>query len=78
MGADRPATYWPVFIGGLIGAAVGLCLFIYAFLATFGNPFATFIAEVLFPFALSVSRLTCWSGRSWRGLSVWSGLYRTP
>ena len=56
MSKDRPATYSPVLMGGLVGAAVGLCLFIYAFLATFSNPFATSIAEVLFPFALSVSR----------------------
>jgi hypothetical protein len=56
MSEYRPATYSPVFVGGLVGAAVGLCLYIFAFLATFANPFATSIAEVLFPFALSVSR----------------------
>jgi hypothetical protein len=56
MSEYRPATYSPVFIGSLVGVAVGLCLYIFAFLATFGDPFATSIAEVLFPFALSVSR----------------------
>jgi hypothetical protein len=56
MSEDRTATYSPVFIGSLVGLIVGLCLYIFAFLATFGDPFATSIAEVLFPFALSVSR----------------------
>ncbi len=56
MSEDRPATYWPVFFGGLVGVAGGLCLFIYAFLAPFGNLFDTSAAEVLFPFALAVSR----------------------
>ena len=56
MSEYRPATCSPVFIGSLVGLTVGLSLYIFAFLGTFGDPFATPIAEVLFPFALSVSR----------------------
>jgi hypothetical protein len=53
MSEDRPATYSPVLIGGLVGAAGGFCLLIYAFLTAFGICSDTSIAEVLFPFSLA-------------------------
>jgi len=53
MSEDRRATYSPVLIGGLVGAAGGFCLLIFAFLTAFDICSDTSIAEVLFPFSLA-------------------------
>ena len=53
MSEDRHVTYLPDLIGGLVGAAGGLCLLILAFLTAFGICSDTSVAEVLFPFSLA-------------------------
>jgi hypothetical protein len=53
MSEDRHATYLPILIGGLVGAAGGFCLLIFAFLTAFGICSDTSVAEVLFPFSLA-------------------------
>jgi hypothetical protein len=46
-------THLPVFIGGLVGVAVGLCCVVLSFLKVFGICSDTATAAALFPFSLA-------------------------
>lgn len=54
MSEYRRATYSPVFIGALVGAAVGLCLLNFTYLMVLGNWSDASVAEVLFPFCIAI------------------------
>src|SRR5262245_11834042 len=54
MSEGRQTSYYPVLIGGIVGAVGGFFLFILAFLSAFSICSDTFIAEALFPFSIAV------------------------
>jgi hypothetical protein len=54
MSEENNRTYLPVLLGGLIGCAIGFVFLVISFLTAFSICSDTSIAEVLFPFSLSV------------------------